>query len=143
MRVEYVGGAVSGKSPGTKFMGQGSCGFPSPAAEYESPDLSLDDLAGIGLTTGRFLFRASGSSMTGVGIYDNDILVVDKSATPKIGDVVVAVVNSDFVVKCLAEGADGRPYLEAKSQTHRSIHLGDFEELSVWGVCTWVLHALR
>ena len=48
-----------------------------------------------------FLFRVKGDSMTGVGIYPGDMLVVDKSIDPKHNDIVIAIYNNDFTVKRL------------------------------------------
>lgn len=125
------------------FGGQASCGFPSPAADYQEPDLSLDQLVGIGPTSSIFLFRAWGDSMVGAGIHNDDILVVDKAKQARIGNVVMAVVGSDFVVKRLQIDDQGRPVLVAENSEYAPIVLGDAEALDVWGVCRWVLHKVE
>jgi hypothetical protein len=48
-----------------------------------------------------FYLRAEGESMTGVGIFPGDLLVVDKSLTPRHGDVVIALLDGGFTVKTL------------------------------------------
>lgn len=69
MRVHLIGQLTPDSSPATlQFCGPVSCGFPSPAADYQEPDLSLDKLVGIGPTSSIFLFRAFGDSMIGAGI---------------------------------------------------------------------------
>ncbi|EMO9521388.1 LexA family protein [Pseudomonas aeruginosa] len=122
--------------------GQVSCGFPSPAADYQVPDLSLDALVGLTPTSSMFLFRAWGHSMTGAGIYDGDVLIVDRAAKASPGKVVVAVVGAEFLVKRLAQDASGRLYLHADNPSHKPITLADDEILEVWGVCRWNLHCL-
>ena len=124
------------------FGGQLSCGFPSPAIDYELPDLSLDDLVGLTPTSSIFLFRASGHSMTGAGIFDGDVLIVDKALTAEDGHVVVAVIGADFLVKRLSKSKQGEVSLKADSPGYPPIRLGEFETLEVWGVCRWVLHSL-
>lgn len=124
------------------FGGQLSCGFPSPAADYQQPDLSLDQLVGIGLTSSMFLFRAMGDSMINAGIHNNDVLVVDKAKTATPGSVVAAVIGSEFLVKRLEVDVMGAPILVADNPGYPDIRLGDGETLEIWGVCLWVLHSL-
>ncbi|MNJ51232.1 LexA repressor [compost metagenome] len=106
------------------------------------PDLSLDDLVGITATSSIFLMRAWGDSMSGCGIYDTDVLVVDKGKTAQVGDIIVAVIGAEFVVKRLAVDTDGQPQLLAENPKYKPITFGDAESLEVWGVCVWVLHSL-
>ncbi|WP_137887704.1 LexA family transcriptional regulator [Pseudomonas sp. 2FE] len=122
--------------------GQVSCGFPSPAADYELPELSLDALVGIRPTSSIFLMRAWGHSMRDAGIHDGDILIIDKAGKAQPGDVVVAVIGAEFVVKTLEEDEEGRMQLVAANPDYKPIRLGDDEVLEVWGVCLWVLHSL-
>lgn len=124
------------------FGGQLSCGFPSPAVDFQLPDLSLDKLVGISLTSSIFLFRAMGDSMINAGIHDNDILVIDKAKIPTPGKVVVAVVGAEFLVKRLGMDSSGAPKLVADNPRYPDIRLGDGETLEIWGVCVWVLHSL-
>jgi len=51
------------------------------------------------LSDSTFVGRASGRSMEGVGIFDGDILIVERAATVKHGDVIVAILNGLFVCK--------------------------------------------
>jgi len=65
-------------------------GFPSPADDYIQGRLSLDEHR-IKHREATFFVRAKGNSMVGSGIFDGDLLVVDKSIVPKSGDIVIAV----------------------------------------------------
>ena len=67
----------------------GITGFESPAAEYRQLGLDLDELL-IDHPTATFIGQAQGESMTGVGIFDGDLLIVDRAAAPTSLDVVVA-----------------------------------------------------
>ncbi|GEM75442.1 LexA family protein [Vibrio sagamiensis] len=78
----------------------GITGFESPAAEYRQLALDLDDLL-IENPSATFLGRASGDSMQGVGIFDGDILIVDRHLSVQNMDVVVANLNGEFVCKLL------------------------------------------
>ncbi len=78
----------------------GISGFESPAAEYKELGLSLDQLI-IKHPNATFIGQASGQSMKGVGIFDGDILIVDRSLVAKNGDVIVANFNGCFVCKLI------------------------------------------
>ncbi|MCP4115199.1 MAG: S24 family peptidase [Desulfobacteraceae bacterium] len=95
----------------------GISGFESPAAEYKQLALDLDELL-IEHPTATFIGQAQGDSMTGVGIFDGDLLIVDRAAHPTSLDVIVANLNGNFVCKLydrkaqvlLSPGLDHKPY---------------------------------
>jgi len=64
-------------------------GFPSPAEDFQDDALDLNDLL-VKNAPATFLYRAEGWSMLHAGICDGDILVVDRSVTPRDGDLVIA-----------------------------------------------------
>ena len=66
-----------------------SAGFPSPAQDYEEPRLHLNDLL-IKNPVTTFVTKANGDSMTGAGIHDGDMLVVDRGLTDYRDKVVIA-----------------------------------------------------
>ncbi|MCP4322790.1 MAG: S24 family peptidase [Psychromonas sp.] len=78
----------------------GITGFESPAAEYLQLPLSLDALL-IEHPSATFIGKASGDSMQGVGIFCDDILIVDRQVTVKNHDVIVANYNGEFICKIL------------------------------------------
>ncbi len=64
-------------------------GFPSPATDYVSDHLDLNEHL-IAHKEATFFVRAKGQSMLGAGIQDGDLLIVDRSLTPTpVGSVVV------------------------------------------------------
>ncbi|MCU7553391.1 S24 family peptidase [Alteromonas sp. ASW11-19] len=96
----------------------GISGFESPAAEYRQLGLDLDELL-IEHPSATFIGQAQGDSMTGVGIFDGDLLIVDRAASTTSLDVVVANLNGGFVCKLfdrkamvlLSPGQDHQPYV--------------------------------
>ncbi|MBU2897061.1 LexA family protein [Vibrio hepatarius] len=78
----------------------GITGFESPAAEYRQLSLDLDELL-IDHPSATFLGRAYGDSMQDVGIFDGDILIVDRHVSLNNMDVIVANLNGEFVCKLL------------------------------------------
>lgn len=115
-------------------------GYPSPAQDHFDGDLSLDDH----LITDRdatFVLRVTGHSMTGAGVFDGDEIVVDRSKTPRDGDVVVAVLDGELTVKRLRVTASG-VVLQAENPEFEPIRVPELSDLSIWGCVTWSLHRL-
>lgn len=92
------------------------------------------------LTT--FLWRVSGTSMIEAGIFDGDILVVDRSLQARHGDVVVAQVDNDFTVKYLHRRA-GRMKLVAANPAFPAIEPKEGQTVYVVGVVTATIKQLR
>ena len=76
--------------------------------------------------------------MTGAGIFDGDLLVVDRSIEPVHGQVVVATINNDMTVKRLYKKA-GEVKLQASNPQFQDITFIESDEMSVWGVVTFSL----
>lgn len=115
-------------------------GFPSPADDYVAETLDLNAHL-IRHREATFFVRARGHSMTGAGIHDNDLLVVDRALTARHGSVVIAVVDGEFTVKRL-EKRGGRIRLRAEHPDYAPIEFQDGQELHIWGVVTQVIHSL-
>jgi DNA polymerase V len=79
--------------------------------------------------------------MTGIGIYDGDTLIVDRSIEPKHNQIVLAVLNSEFTVKRLYKRG-GVVKLIAENSIYPQRIIKPGEELTVWGVVTYNLHKL-
>lgn len=111
-----------------------AAGFPSPADDYIEGRLSLDEhLISNKETT--FFVRAKGNSMIGAGIFDGDLLIVDKSLSPQSGNIVIAIVDGDLTVKRLVQNK-GEIILKPENPRFKDIEFKDGQELQVWGVVT-------
>jgi DNA polymerase V len=109
-------------------------GFPSPADDYIEGRLSLDEHL-ITNKDATFFVRAKGSSMVDAGIFDGDLLVVDKSLTPSSGNIVIAIIDGDLTVKRLVLRGN-MTILKPENPRFKEIELKDGQELQVWGVVT-------
>lgn len=109
-------------------------GFPSPADDYIEGRLSLDQHL-IQHRDATFFVRAKGNSMVGAGIFDGDLLVVDRSLNASSGDIVIAVLDAELTVKRLIQ-RDGMVILKPENPEFQDIVLKDGQELQVWGVVT-------
>ena len=82
------------------YLHKVGAGFPSPATDYIEDDIDLNSHL-ITNAPATFIIRVQGKSMTNVGIYDGDLLIVDKSLNPKNFSTVIANVNKEQEVKTL------------------------------------------
>lgn len=114
-----------------------SAGWPSPADDYLDGHIDLSEHL-IPHPSASFIVRASGWSMRDAGIHDGDELIVDRSLSPRDGQIVIAVVDGDFTCKTLRT-AKGPPRLAAANPAYPDIPLIG-RDVEVWGVVTYVLH---
>ncbi len=122
------------------FVEAVSAGFPSPAEDFMEAPLDLNEYV-VKHPAATYFVRVAGMSMTGVGIYPGDILVVDKSLTAKNGNVVIAQVNGEFLVKKLIY-TKGRTLLLAENPEYQPIDVTKNPDFSIWGVVTNCIHKL-
>ena len=110
------------------------CGFPSPAADYAENDLSLNDYF-VKNKDATFVIEARGDSMIDAGIYEGDILIIDRSIEPRRGDIVLAYLQGDLTLKKL-EFADGKPELHPQNSSgnYPIIHPGEYDDFQIEGV---------
>ena len=109
-------------------------GFPSPAEDLGAQRIDLTQVL-ITHPQATFMLRARGHSMMEAGIFDNDILLVNRAIVPRHRHIVVAVVDGDFTVKRLYQ-LGGRIKLQAANPTFPDIVPRDCQLLEVWGVVT-------
>ena len=116
-------------------------GFPSPATDYveEDIDLNVHLIKNIPST---FLIRVQGKSMNDSGIHDGDLLVVDRSLNPKNFSTVIANVNEELVVKTFVKEKEQTFLTSGSKKIKDKINLTENPEIVIWGVVTYVIHAL-
>lgn len=115
-------------------------GFPSPAADHTEERIDLNQHL-IRNKAATYVFRVKGDSMTGVGIYEGDALLVDRSIDPKHGHIVVAQLNNEFTVKRLHRRA-GVVQLMAENPNYAPRRITEADDFVVWGVVTHNIHKL-
>jgi DNA polymerase V len=109
-------------------------GFPSPAEDLGAQRIDLTQML-ITHAQATYFLRASGQSMVEAGIFDKDILVVDRAIKARHNHIVVAVVDGDFTVKRLYQ-RQGLMKLKAANPTFPDIVPKDGQTIEVWGVVT-------
>ena len=116
-------------------------GFPSPATDYVEDDIDLNNHL-IKNIPSTFLIRAQGKSMNSVGIHDGDLLVVDRSLNPKNFSTVIVNVNEELVVKIFIKEKAQSFLTSGSKKIKDKINLTENPEIFIWGVVTYVIHAL-
>lgn len=123
------------------FLNSIQAGFPSPADDYLEGLLSLDEICLTNRDT-TFLGRVTGRSLEDIHVFEGDIMVIDKSLTPQNGDLVVAVINSEFTAKFIS--IRGREiFLCPASKKFDPIRIAEFDDFKVWGVVTRIIQDVK
>ena len=114
------------------YIEAGISGFESPAAEYTELGISIDELI-IKHPNATFIGLASGQSMQDVGIFDGDLLAVDRAEDVSSGDVVVASYNGSFVCKIIDKT---NRLLISASKSYKSVYVSPEDDFKLEGVVT-------
>ena len=116
-------------------------GFPSPAESYKET-LDFNELL-IDNAPATFVLRVSGQSMVDAGLSDEDLIVVDRSRTPKNGDIVVMQIYNEYTVKRFLKNGSGF-YLKAENSSgqYPDIFPQEGQEWKLFGVVNYVIKAV-
>jgi DNA polymerase V len=107
------------------------CGFPSPADDYIDGPLDFNELL-VRNPSATFAVRIKGDSMTGVGILDGDIGIVDRSISATHNSIVLAIVEGEFTIKRYWETAAG-VVLHPENPDYPDIRITPEMDFEVWG----------
>lgn len=99
-------------------------GFPSAATHYAEPSIDLNEVL-IRNKEATFFVRIDGNKLSELHIFHNDVLIIDRSISPKKDQLALVIEDGIFKVKRVATSS--RPE----------------KEMLVWGVITYVIHAVR
>ena len=89
-----------------------------------------------------FFVRVQGDSMINAGIFEGDMVIVDRSMTPSNGAVVVAALNGEFTLKRYLKNLKGC-FLVPENSAYPTLPVTEDMDFQVWGVATYVIHALK
>jgi len=123
------------------YSGKVSAGqsrFPSPAQDYEQKFLDLNERY-ISNPPATFFFEVKGNSMEGAGIFEGDTVIVDRAVKPKSSSIVIAAVDGEWMVKRLYKRGNVVKLL-SEHPDHAPITFSEGQELTIFGVVTYVIH---
>ncbi|MCW8931204.1 MAG: translesion error-prone DNA polymerase V autoproteolytic subunit [Gammaproteobacteria bacterium] len=111
-------------------------GFPSPADDYLDRSLDLNTYL-IKHPAATYLARAKGDSMEGCGIFDGDLLIVDRSIEAQHGQIIIAAIDGQLTCKILDKN---KQCLTSANEHFTPIRISEFSDLVIEGV---VIHSVR
>ena len=109
------------ESIGLPLLGLVEAGFPSPAEEELLDVMSFDEY----LTPNKeasYILKVKGDSMKDAGIVDGDMVIVERRAVYKTGQIVVANVDNDYTMKYLRKDKKGDYFLEPANEKYQPIY---------------------
>lgn len=115
-------------------------GFPSPAADFDGTRVSIDQIV-VKNALATFYAKANGNSMTGAGIDDGDILVIDKSMEPQDGKIAVCFIDGEFTVKRI-KVQENSLLLIPENKLFEPIEITEENNFIIWGIVTFVVKKL-
>ena len=80
--------------------------------------------------------------MNDIGIYDGDVMIVDRALEAKSKDIIIAVINGEFTVKRIYI-KNNSIYLVPENKTFKSILVEDDMDFQIWGVVTHTIHSFK
>ncbi|HEY9362328.1 MAG TPA: translesion error-prone DNA polymerase V autoproteolytic subunit [Chitinophagaceae bacterium] len=139
---EFYGAAYKGSK---QFSQQevktaNATGFGAAADDYMERGIDLNEQL-IKNKPATFFFRMKGDAMQEAGIFDNDILIVDRSVKVANGKIIVAVLNGELLVRRFHKNFSSA-FLIPENARYKNINLAEFSDFSVWGIVTYAIHPL-
>lgn len=129
-----------------KAGGYGS--FESPALDFPEDTIDLLKLLIKDKET-TFFAKVTGDSMNGIGVFDGDILIVQKGLFPRENDIVVVFYQGEFYVKRYKPKYKENSLkiesikLKSENPNYSDMDINEDTDFELWGVATWNLHKLR
>lgn len=117
-------------------------GFPSPAQDYVTDSIDLNRTL-ISHPASTFYAKVVGDSMSGEGICEGDILIVDRSLEAEHGDLAVCCLDGEFTLKRLCMNRGDAIYLMPSNRRYRPIEVTPDNDFMVWGVVIYTIKANR
>ncbi len=116
-----------------------SAGFPSPADDFIELTIDLNKHL-IKHKDSTFFAKVKGHSMKNAGIFDGDLLVIDKSLAPQDGKIAICQIDGEFTVKRIKIEKD-IVWLIAENVDYKPIKVTEENELMIWGIVVYSIKA--
>ena len=115
-------------------------GFGAAADDYMERGIDLNEQL-IRNKPATYFFRMKGDAMQNAGIFDNDVLIVDRSVKLTNGKVIVAVLNGELLVRRYHKNFTST-FLIPENDRYKTINLAEFSDFMMWGVVVYCIHPL-
>jgi DNA polymerase V len=116
-------------------------GFGAAADDYAERGIDLNEQL-VRNKPATFFMRVNGNAMVGAGIYNGDVVIVDKSLNARNGNVVIAVLDGEMLIRRLRILENGKKLLVPETKNLSVIEINGESNFDVWGVVTYVIHSV-
>ena len=139
---EFYGAAYKGTKQFTQQQVKtaNATGFGAAADDYMERGIDLNEEL-IKNKPATYFFRMKGDAMKEAGIFDNDVLIVDRSLKLANGKIIVAMLNGELLVRRFHKNFSSA-FLIPENNRYKPINLAEFSDFTVWGVVAYSIHAL-
>jgi len=103
-----------------KILGTVQAGFPTPAEEELIDTMTLDEWL-IEKKEATYLLTVSGDSMKDAGILPGDVVLVERTSSPQVGQIVIAEVDGKWTIKFLKKKGNIF-YLQPANKKYKDIY---------------------
>lgn len=115
-----------------------SAGFPSPADDFIELSIDLNKTLIKNKDT-TFFAKVKGHSMKNAGIYNGDLLVIDRSLQPQDNKIAICQIDGEFTVKRI-KIEKNIIWLIAENEDYKPIKVTPENEFMIWGI---VIHSIK
>ena len=143
MEVEnFFGSSYKGSKEYTQHSTRtaNATGFGAAADDYMDRGIDLNEQL-IRNKPATFFMKVSGNSMIDAGIFDGDIVIVDKSIKPVNGKIVIAVIDGEMLIRRYQKTMN-KLLLIPETSKLATIDVSEFSDFKVWGVVVHLIRAL-
>ncbi len=139
---QFFGAAYKGSKNFTQqeVRTANATGFGAAADDYAERGIDLNEHL-ITNKPATFFFRMKGDAMREAGMFDNDVLIVDRSLKLVSGKIIVAVLNGELLVRRFHKNFSSA-FLIPENTRYKPINLSEFSDFALWGVVTYCIHPL-
>ena len=139
---EFYGAAYRGSKQFTQqeVKTANATGFGAAADDYAERGIDLNEQL-IKNKPATYFFRMKGDAMQEAGIFNGDVLIVDRSLKLVTGKIIVAVLNGELIVRRYHKNFSSA-FLIPENNRYKSINLAEFTDFVMWGVVVYSIHSL-
>ena len=139
---DFFGAAYKGSKQFTQqnVKTANATGFGAAADDYMERGIDLNEQL-IKNKPATFFFRMKGDTMQNAGIFDGDILIVDRSLKLVSGKVIVAILNGELLVRRFHKNFSSA-FLIPENPRYKPVNLAEFSDFKIWGVVVHSIHSL-
>ena len=140
MEVEkFFGSSYSGSKGFTQqdVSTANATGFTAAADDYMERGIDLNEQL-IRNKPATYFMRVSGNSMINAGIYDGDIVIVDRSLKPQNGKIVIAVIDGEMLIRRYEKTMNSLRLIPETAKLS-PIEVNEFNDFKIWGVVIYII----